>query len=281
MVQEVARIKGRGMTGLRTKNLSDVERYRYYEKSVQSADFDVVFFQKMYRSLFGIKEHLVLREDFCGTGLVACEWTKLDPQYKSYGLDLDEKPLTYGKTHHLPKLSDKQKERVHFLQQDVCKVTSFKSDIIVAMNFSYFIFKQRQQLLSYFKAAKKSLNEKGVFILDAFGGTQCFKKHVDRVEHKQFIYYWDCDSFNPIDHHCMYYIHFKDKKTGKKWNKAFTYDWRMWTLMEIQDLLREAQFNHVDVMWEGEKKDGSGNGKFEKTLLTENCDSWVCYLLAY
>jgi SAM-dependent methyltransferase len=263
------------------KNLSDEERYRYYEKSVQSADFDVHFFKNQYQRLFNTKKNLVLREDFCGTAVVACEWAKLDSTFQSYGLDLDGRPLDYGKKHHWDFLNYSQQQRVRLLQQDVCLVPEFAAHLIVAMNFSYFIFKERSKLLNYFKSVKRSLVPKGLFILDAFGGTQCFKKHVDRVEHKSFIYYWDCSDYNPITHECMYYIHFKDKRTGKKWNEVFSYDWRMWTLMEIQDLLREAGFQSVDVMWEGEKKDGSGNGLFKTTRKAENCDSWVCYLLAY
>jgi hypothetical protein len=45
-------------------------------------------------------------------------------------------------------------------------------------------------------------------------------------------------------------------------NKAFTYDWRLWTPAELSEGMREAGFKDVRVYWEGTGADGKGNGAF-------------------
>ena len=55
-------------------------------------------------------------------------------------------------------------------------------DIAVAVNFSYFFFKQREVLKSYYANVYESLNKRGLFILDIFGGTQCTDAIVDRTK---------------------------------------------------------------------------------------------------
>ncbi len=63
--------------------------------------------------------------------------------------------------------------------------------------------------------------------------------------------------------------------------KAFTYDWRLWSLMEIQEVLNEAGFPHVEVHWEGtELESGEGNGVFRRTTTGEAIESWVAYIIA-
>ena len=48
-------------------------------------------------------------------------------------------------------------------------------------------------------------------------------------EEDDFSYFWDQDTYDPINNFAMFYIHFK-RKGEKKIEKAFTYDWRMWTI---------------------------------------------------
>ena len=67
---------------------------------------------------------------------------------------------------------------------------------------------------------------------------------------------------------------------GSKIEKAFTYDWRLWTLPELQELLTEAGFSRVTVWWEGTGKDGRGNGVFTPETRGEADAGWVAYLIA-
>jgi len=67
---------------------------------------------------------------------------------------------------------------------------------------------------------------------------------------------------------------------GSKINKAFTYEWRFWTLPELQDALMEAGFSQVVVYWEGADEDGGGNGQWKIDTRGEACAGWVAYIAA-
>lgn len=58
----------------------------------------------------------------------------------------------------------------------------------------------------------------------------------------------------------------------------FKYDWRMWSIPEIKEIMKEVGFKQTKVYWEGSKKDGSGNGKFTAVNKGEACLSWIAYV---
>lgn len=259
-------------------SLSDFDKYYYYRNSVQSPDNDVMFFRDTFKKLRGRKPR-TMREDFCGTFAISCEWVKLNPQFEAIGVDLDPEPIAYGKKNYLPLLKPEQQKRVKVYEKDVLSKGMPSADIVIATNFSYFIFKQRQQLVKYFSNVHRSLNENGLFIIDVFGGPHCMEPNEEETEHEKWSYFWDQDLYDPVNNHAMFYIHFK-RKGEKKREKVFTYDWRMWSIPELRDILQDAGFNHVHVYWEGSDKDGEGNGIFEKVNEGEECDAWVAYLVA-
>ena len=97
-----------------------------------------------------------LREDFCGTFGVCCEWVKLGPDYTAHGRDLAAEPLRYGREHNLSRLTPGQRRRVTITRQDVRRPDGSSPDLIMAQNFSYFIFKKREALKAYFVNCRKS-----------------------------------------------------------------------------------------------------------------------------
>lgn len=260
------------------KKTKDFDKYWYYNKSVQSADVDVKFFKDSYKELKG-KKPTVFREDFCGTFKLSCEWVKLDEDFVAYGVDLDPEPIAYGKEHYLPKLKDSEVERMHIQEGNVLDSGLPKADVIAACNFSYFIFKDRKVLKDYFVKNLETLNKDGIFILDIFGGSQCYEPNEEETEHDGFSYFWDQDSFDPVTNEAQFYIHFK-VKGQKKTKQAFSYDWRMWSIPEIKDILLEAGYKDVHVYWEGTDEDGEGDGDFKRVSKGEDCDSWVAYIVA-
>ena len=62
--------------------------------------------------------------------------------------------------------------------------------------------------------------------------------------------------------------------------EAFTYEWRLWTLPEIKELMLEAGFSKVTVWWEGTDEDGDGDGEFTADEVGEACEGWIAYLTA-
>lgn len=259
--------------------LSVSEKYRLYESSVQNHEADIDFLNKHYLRIFGEKPY-TLREDFGGTALMACNWVKQGGNYSAKSIDLDDEPINYGKENHYSDLSDQEKNRIEYIKGNVLDDYTFKSDITVAFNFSYFIFKKRSELLAYFKQVRAGLGDKGAFFLDLFGGTEARDAMVEETEHDDYSYFWDCERYNPITSEVLYYIHFKTGD-GVKHRKVFTYDWRMWNMAELSDILHDAGFTNVETFWEGEDDDGSGDGNFYVSSDAENCESWVTYLVAY
>ncbi|MBL6990058.1 MAG: class I SAM-dependent methyltransferase [Bacteriovoracaceae bacterium] len=262
---------------MNNNTLSEDDKHRLYESAVQCNEGDISFINFQYEAIYN-KKPLSLREDFGGTGMLACEWVKQGPNHTSYGIDIDQGPIIYGQKHHYVKLSEEQKARMNYIEGDVMADYSFKSDVIVAFNFSYFIFKKRNELLEYFKKVRAGLNSDGAFFVDIFGGIEARQELVEETVHDEFSYFWDCDKYNPITNECLYKIHFKTAD-NKKHRDVFVYDWRMWGITEIREIMEDAGFSKTVTFWEGEGEDGTGDGNFYRTDEAENCESWVTYIV--
>ena len=256
------------------------DKYYYYRLAVQSPETDVRFFRDKYRELNDGIDPKVLREDFCSTFSICCEWAKLGKDYRAVGVDLDDEPLAYGKTHYLSQMTAAQRQRVSLHQANVLK-TPAKADIICAVNFSYFYFKQREMMKKYLARCLKTLHRKGILILDCFGGSKCYEANEEETEDEElgYSYFWDQDNFDPVTNHAVFHIHFKRKGEAKRMN-VFTYDWRMWSIAEITDILVEVGFKPPKVYWEGTDEEGEGNGIFSPVTQGEECEAWICYIIA-
>ena len=261
-------------------------KYDLYERSVQSAKTHVNWFVTLYKDIHN-KYPKHLREDFCGTFQVSCEWVKRNRNNTALGLDLDPEPLAYGKRRNLSKLSSEQKSRLKVIKANVIDPTSEKHDLIYAGNFSIFIFKKRLELLSYFRGCLKSLKPNGTLILELAGGpgmistgkeTKTVRMGAGRKKDQKFVYVWDQKDFDPISHKAEYAIHFK-LPNGKTLRNAFEYDWRIWTLPETRDALAEAGFSRSYVYWETEHR-GRGTGEFMRAEFADNAYSWIAYIVA-
>jgi len=254
------------------------DKHFLYQNSVQAADRDARYFDRLYKRFRG-KKALVFKEDFCGTAALSCEWAKLHRQNQSIGVDLCQSTLEWGIEHNLSELSPHQLKRICLIKDDVLNVTKPQVDILAAMNFSYFIFKTRDKLRRYFQAAHKSLQKDGLLVLDVFGGWESQEEMEEPRQCEGFVYVWEHAQFNPVTNEILCNIHF-EFKDGSRLRKAFTYDWRLWSLPEIQELLHEAGFTHAEVHWEGTDQHGDGNGIFRKTTKGEAIESWIAYILA-
>lgn len=262
-------------------NEKPFDKYFYYTQSVQSVDTDVIFFNKVYKELNKTKP-FSLREDFCGTFALCCAWVKSGSDKQACGVDLSAEPTEYGKKYYLSQLSAEEKKDIRVCNQNVLLSDNCgKFDLVVAQNFSYCAIKQRKNLLKYFTQSKKRLNKNGLFVLDCFGGEQCSSPNEEETVHKEegFSYFWDQDSFDPTNNEAQFYIHFK-MKGKKKHKKVFEYDWRLWTLPELKELLLEAGFSDVFIYWEKDDNEGGGSGDFYITAGEENCEAWIAYIVA-
>ena len=54
----------------------------------------------------------------------------------------------------------------------------------------------------------------------------------------------------------------------------------MWTLPELQELLREAGYSKVTVYWEEVDEDDEGTGEYAPATVGDADPSWVCFIVA-
>jgi hypothetical protein len=260
-------------------------KYALYEASVQSPDVSIEWYVKIFKELRGIYPKF-LREDFCGTFALSCEWVKRNRNNRAIGLDLDPEPLEYGKTHHLAKLKPEQRSRMKVFKKNVLERTSPGADVIMAGNFSFFCFQERKTLMKYLRTCVASLKPKqGILVLEMAGGPGMIQKMKEQRTIKRksspVTYIWDQRSFNPITRNAHYSIHFKFNKgphRGKIMKHAFTYDWRVWTIPEVRDAMAEAGFSRSVVFWEASHK-GNNTGEYLQTEDGDNAFSWIAYVV--
>lgn len=254
------------------------DRHTLYEQAVQCVEAEVDFIDETFKAVRG-RTPEVLREDFCGTANTACEWVRRRRKNKAIGVDLDESVLAWGRAHNVAALGQAA-NRITLVSEDVIKVDTLPPDVIIAMNFSYWIFKKRQQLRRYFRQVRQALGSDGIFILDAFGGYDSFRVTKDKTKNEGFSYIWDQAYYNPITGDMRCHIHFKFPD-GSRIKNAFSYDWRLWTLPEVQELLAEARFDRITVYWQGtDEETGEANGEFEPATVGEPDAAWIVYIVA-
>ncbi len=256
----------------------EADKYDLYQQSVQCPEAEVKLLRKLYKKTRG-KKARVLREDFGGTYAVSCEWVKGDKDREAWAIDLDPEPIAWGTANNLTELKDHQKQRVHVVEGNVLDTATPKADIVAAMNFSYFIFKTRDELRDYFKATLDNLADDGILACDMFGGHEVYED--DREEetpHNGFTYIWDQHKFNPVTHDYLFHIHFAFPD-GSQLKKAFSYPWRMWSIPEVRELMLEAGYSRTDVYWEQSDEDGDGNGKYKKQEDGDADPAWLAYIV--
>jgi SAM-dependent methyltransferase len=252
--------------------------HELYEEAVQAVDSEVEFLRDTFSLLRG-RRALSFREDFCGTASAACEWVRTTPGGFAIGVDNDPGVLEWGRKNRVARLPESDRARVKLLEDDVRTVVTDKVDIVGAFNFSYFMFETRDELRNYFARAREALNDDGILFLDAFGGPESIIVQKEKTKYDGFTYVWDQARFEPVTNHITCHIHFKFPD-GSKLRKAFTYEWRMWSLPEIRELLLEAGFASARVYWEGADEAGEGNGEFSESATGESDAAWVSYIVA-
>ena len=94
-----------------------------YEQSVQAVDVVVEFLRDTYRGLRG-RDALSLREDFCGTASLACEWVRKGPRRHAVGVDIDADELDWGRRNRVARLPETARARLKLLNDDVRTVST-------------------------------------------------------------------------------------------------------------------------------------------------------------
>ncbi len=260
------------------KMAKTADRHDLYQKSVQDPSAEVYTFNRLFRH-YRKRRPLSMKEDFCGTCFLSTEWVKSHRDRVAVCVDLDPEVLAWGREHNVGSLKPKARDRITLIESNVLDLTEPKVDIVCALNFSYCIFKTREALTSYFRVAHESLVDDGMFVCELFGGTEAIVPLEETRPLDGFDYVWDQDLYNPITNEILCHIHF-DFPDGSRLKKAFTYDWRLWSIPEVKEMLLEAGFSSVDVWWDPVDGDDKGDDWYRKTTEEENQEGWLVYIVA-
>ena len=225
------------------------DRHLLYERAVQCPEAELGLLTRLLRRAG--QPALRLREDFSGTALLSSSWVAGGPRRTAVAVDLDPAVHRWAAAHRLPGLGAAA-GRLRLVQADVRRAPRGPFDAILALNFSYQVFHRRADLLAYFRAARRALAPGGLFMVDLFGGWLAQQEVVERRRIGGGVtYVWEHLSCDPITHRVQCAIHF-ELPGGRRLRRAFTYDWRLWTLPELSDLMEEAGFDRLEVQWDVE-----------------------------
>ena len=259
------------------------DRFRLYQLAVQNPVAEIDFVDRIFHQRHG-RPAQALREDFCGTAAVCAEWVRRRPDNRAWGLDLDPEALDWGRTHNLQRLNTEQHARVALIAGDVLSTETPTPEIVLALNFSYWLLHTRAALLDYFQRVRAILPPAGLLVLDAHGGPQSLRlasetRRIRNPRGEDFDYVWERADFDPITGRQVCHIHFRFDD-GSSLERAFSYDWRLWTLPEIRELLDAAGFSRVQVYWQGWDEHDEPDGHFVPVERGEPDDAWIAYISA-
>lgn len=260
-----------------------MDRHVLYQNSVQDVESEIDFVDEKFEMLRGRKAKL-LREDFCGTANTSCEWVRRRPTNRAISLDIDTTVLAWGEEHNVASLDADEQKRISLIAQDVFTAETEPVDMLLAMNFSYWLFTTRDELRSYFQSVHRALKDDGILFLDAYGGWEAHQtceetRECETEDGFEFDYVWEQVEFDPVNSHMKCAIHFEFDDDSRM-DEAFTYQWRLWSLPELRELLTEAGFRKVRFFWEDADDDtGEGNGEFHEVTSAESDPGWICYIV--
>lgn len=253
-----------------------------YRAAVQHPPAEVAFLHRAYRH-YSKRDPLLLKEDFAGTAAVACTWVGIDEDHQAMAVDSHGPTLRWAAKEAERELGERAGD-LHFVHADVLAVASPKVDVVIAMNFSAFVYHDRKSLTAYLKNARKSLQNGGIFILDAYGGPGALRPQSQKRESMTregiaFEYVWEQRSFNAVTGKVDNRIHF-NFAGGRSVQNAFRYDWRLWSLAELRELMLEAGFAKAEVWCDRfEAKKGESDGVYCPVKHVDEREDWVAYVV--
>lgn len=243
--------------------LDPLDLYRW---STQDPTAQAAVLAEIYRRIRDHREPRILREDFAGNAADATAWVDAARNRRAIAVDFDGPTLEYAQ-HRAERILGKRSNRIDFIEADVHQMKPPQvaaADVLSVLNFSTFYMHSRKALRRYFEHAHECLNNEGVLILNAYGGPAAMRAHTDQHRivptrergQKQalppFDYHWQQLDYDACSARIRCRIHFDvpdpEAPEGKRHlANAFSYDWRLWTLPELTETLREAGFRKAQV----------------------------------
>lgn len=284
---------GKRVLGLKTLTKQDTtlastaDKHACYQEAVQCPRKEVRNLQNIYLELRNEQRQverrapLLLREDFCGTAILCKAWAELGVEREAIGVDLDEGVLAYGRRMH-------GHERVELVHGNVLSVeVSRRADIVAALNYGVCYFHRRSELIDYLRRSFKAAADDGIFVCDVFGGLSATKAAAFRRQCSSFVYTFEQTPCNPLTNRCHCHIHFAFPD-GTALRRAFSYEFRVWSLVELREALLEVGFRscHLWVAEVEQDEHGTAVGSADFRRVADEDgglavgSSWNAYVVA-
>jgi hypothetical protein len=229
-----------------------------YELCVQSPRHIVTFLRAVHAN-----EPRLLREDFCGSAAVSRRWLeearKRGEGAKAIALDLESGPLARATDQATEAGITEGLELRH--ADAVAAADTDGADVVFVGNFSIGYIHERQPLVEYLKRSRERLARGNggfggsVFVCDTYGGAAAFKlggferKHPGR-RGEVIRYSWLHEMADPLTGLVENSISFRVEVSGEvvqEWPRAFVYRWRLWSIAELREAMKEAGFRETEV----------------------------------
>lgn len=262
-----------------------INRYDLYEIAVQCPPIEAAFLDAVHAN-----RPLVLGEDFAGPAGVSRAWLELGPDRKAVATDLDRAPLLHAIARLVDSNGKDAAERLTIRERDALEVGD-RADVIAALNFAACELHERDRLLTYLRNCLFRLEAGGVLVCDLYGGVDAMlpgaSEQVIETEAGELVYTWEQVDTDPTTARVRNAIHF-ELPDGTTIERAFEYDWRLWSPAELRDAMREAGFRSTEVYAQyGEAVDESGDLIVEPISVdgrddlppVELDDQWVLYIV--
>lgn len=243
-----------------------------YELCVQSPRHVVA----LLRGIHG-EEPVALREDFCGSAGVAARWVEEGrgadgggvSGQRALAIDFDEATVRYAAERHGAvvrglggAVSGGGRGGLELMVGDCVAAGDCEgTDVVWVGNFSIGYIHRRSELVAYLRRSKARLDAGnggfggGVFACDMYGGAGAYRLgglHRKRAGrgHEMIHYYWSHDAADPLTGMVENSISFAVEVEGevvREYGNAFVYRWRLWSLAELGEAMREAGFTTIGI----------------------------------
>lgn len=219
----------------------------------------------------------VLGEDFAGTGALCRAWCAAAKGNRAIAVDLDSGVLARA-------AAQNGVEVVVGDARSASDPARHVADVVFAGNFSIGYMHSRADLMAYMRHAAARLRPGGVVVIDTYGGESSFRGgSVERVhpvaqgayegvpDGCRVVYTWEQREADPLTAMVTDVLHFRlERGEGRardvlqEWPEAFVYPWRLWSVPELRDAMREAGLARTDVYATlPDAVDGDGNAYVE------------------
>lgn len=238
-------------TGLRLGGRS-INRYDLYELAAQSPRQYAAFLEALHRAGGGVGAAgvgLVLAEDFCGPASIARAWLTLGEDHRAIAVDRDPEPLEHAEDRLSREMGGAALTRFTTINEDVLSAR-YRADVIAALNFAVCELHTRAALMTYLRHILLRLEARGVLVLDLYAGASAMMPGVTEqtieTDDGEILYTWDQRDADPLTGMVVNTMSFR-LPDGSEVPDAFVYRWRLWSVPEVRDAMREAGFASTEV----------------------------------